>query len=259
MMTGQGWKKRSAVLGLLLLAAAAAQDTAVEEVSLRVLTLGNRAPFTQVVRDGVRHEVDAPEGSLPPREVAVGIVVPDEAATQPEEKLLKLRLGEVSGPVRIPRPDPPAVTLRDQEAGKLWLKQGLAAGKSTLLLVWRSGKSWDDTRSLALDDSSAAVPPGTARVVNVAPVEVKMIWGEQRYRLLPGKSVVLRFPAGSKTIPLEILYTDAAGTLRPCLSTTAEADPAKRNQWFVYRADRPDARTPVQVLPFAEARTGVSP
>jgi hypothetical protein len=60
-------------------------------------------------------------------------------------------------------------------------------------------------------------------------------------------------------VPLEILYTDAAGTLRPCLSTTAEADPALRRQWFVYRADRADARTPVQVLPLAEARTGVSP
>ena len=72
-------------------------------------------------------------------------------------------------------------------------------------------------------------------------------------------SVVLRYPAGPTAVPMEPLFTDAAGTLRPCLSTTAEADPAKRNQWFVYRADRADARTPVQVLPFAEARTGVSP
>ena len=73
---------------------AGAQETAVEEVSLRVLPLGNRAPFTQVIRDGARHEVDPPEGSLPPREVAVGIVVPDDAKTKPEEKLMRLRLGE---------------------------------------------------------------------------------------------------------------------------------------------------------------------
>jgi hypothetical protein len=223
-------------------------------VSLRVLPLGNRAPFTQVIRDGVRQEVDPPEGSLPPREVAVGIVVPDDAKTKPEEKVMRLRLGEASGAIRIPRPDPAAVALKDQEKGKLWLKQGLAAGKSTLLVVWRSGKTWEENRSLALDDSPDALPPGTARVVNVAAVEVKMIWGAQRYRLLPGKSIVVRYPEGGKAVPMEILYTDPSGVLRPCLSTTAEADPSKRRQWFVYRADRADARMPVQVLPLAEAR-----
>lgn len=246
--------KRGAALWIVLAAGAMAQDPAVEEVSLRVLPLGNRAPFTQVIRDGVRQEVDPPEGSLPPREVTVGIVVPDDAKTKPEEKVMRLRLGEASGSVRIPRPDPAAVALKDQETGKLWLKQGLAAGKSTLLVVWRAGKNWDDTRSLALDDSPESLPPGSARVVNVAPVEVKMIWGAQRLRLLPGKSVVLRYPDGGKAVPLEILYADKSGTLRPCLSTTVEADPSKRRQWFVYRADRTDARTPVQVQPLAEAR-----
>ena len=254
MMMRPGGMKRSAALWTALVAGAVAQDPAVEEVTLRVLPLGNRAPFTQVVRDGVRHEVDPPEGSLPPREVAVGIVAPDEAEKKTEEKVMRLRLGEASGSIRIPRPDPAAVALKDQEKDKLWLKQGLAAGNSTLLVVWRSGKTWDDTRSLALDDSPEALPPGTARVVNVAPVEVKMIWGSQRYRLPPGKSVVLRYPDGEKAVPLEILYTDPSGGLRPCLSTTAEADPSKRRQWFVFRADRADARMPVQVLPLAEAR-----
>lgn len=245
---------RAAALLLGSVSFAAAQEMAVEEVTLRVLPLGNRAPFTQVIRDGARHEVDPPEGSLPPREVAVGVVVPDDAKTKPEEKLMRLRLGEVSGAIRMPRPDPAAVALKDQEKGKLWLKQGLAASKSTLLVVWRSGKTWEENRSLALDDSPEAVPAGAARVVNVAPVEVKMIWGQQRYRLLPGKSVVLRFPDGSKGVPLEILYTDKNGELRPCLNTTAEADPAKRRQWFVHRADRADARTPIQVLPWSENR-----
>ena len=148
----------------------------------------------------------------------------------------------------------PAITLRDAGTKRVWLKQGLAAAKSTLLVVWRAGKNWDETRSLALDDSSEAVPRGTCRVVNVAAAEVKLIWGSERYRLLPGKNVVLRFPEGAKGVPLEILYTDASGALRPCLSTTAEQDPGNRREWFVYRADRADARMPVQVLPWSEAR-----
>lgn len=241
-------------LWLAMIAVASGEQAAEEKIALRVLTLGNRAPFTQEVRDGVRHEVDPPEGSLPPREVTLGIASPADAATEPGAEQLNLRLGEVSTALSMPRPDPPVVTLRDRETNRIWLKQGLAAAQSTLLIVWRSGKTWDQTRCLALDDSPEAVPHGSCRVVNVAAVEVKLIWGTQRYRLLPGRNLVLRFPEASKDVPLEILYPDAAGTLRPCLSTTAEADPANRRQWFVFRADRADARTPVQVLPLSEAR-----
>jgi hypothetical protein len=36
--------------------------------------------------------------------------------------------------------------------------------------------------------------------------------------------------------------------------TTAEAETSSRRQWFVFKADRTDARTPVQVLPLNEPR-----
>lgn len=221
---------------------------------MRVLPLGNRAPFIQEVRGNLRQEVDPPEGSLPPREIVVGIPAPEGEEKKPEEKRMNLRLGEVSEAVAMPKVDPLSVTLRDAEASKVWLKQSLPATKATLLVVWRTGNTWADNRCLALDDSSEAIPRGATRVVNVAPVEVKMIWGEQRYRLPAGKSAVLRFPDGAKTVPLQILYTDTDNKLKPCLSTTAEADTSSRRQWFVYKADRTDARTPVQVLPLNEPR-----
>jgi hypothetical protein len=249
------WKKSigRVAASVAMFGLAAAQQPP-EEVTVRVLTLGNRAPFVQEVRDGMRQEVDPPEGSLPPREVTVGIPAPENAATKPEEKIMNLRLGEVSNPVTMPKVDPPTVTLRDAAANKVWFKQGLAAAKSTLLVVWRTGKTWEETRCLALDDSADAIPRGAARVVNVAPVEVKMIWGEQRYCLAAGKSAVLRFPEGAKSLPLQIFYTDTGDKLKPCLSTTAEPDTSSRRQWFVFKADRADARTPVQVLPLSEPR-----
>jgi hypothetical protein len=222
------------------------------EIALRVLPLGNRAPFLQEVRGGVRQELDPPEGSLPPRELAVGLPAPE--GETPQEKTLRLRLGELSEAVTLPRVDPPVATLRDVAVNQVWLKQQLPAAGSTLLVVWRTGKTWEETRCLALDDSAEAIPRGSARVVNVAPVEVKMIWGQERYRLPAGKSAVLRFPDGAKSVPLQILYTDASNKLTPCLSTTAEADTGSRRQWFVFKADRPDARTPVQVLPLNEPR-----
>ena len=233
---------------------ASAQQQQAEQVTVRVLTLGNRAPFIQEVRGNLRQEVDPPEGSLPPREIVVGIPVPKGEEKKPEEKRMHLRLGEVSEAVSMTKVDPLVVTMRDAEASKVWLKQTLPATKATLLVVWRSGNTWDDNRCLPLDDSSEAIPRGATRVVNVAPVEVKMIWGEQRYRLPAGKSAVLRFPDGVKSVPMQILYTDTDNKLKPCLSTTAEADSSSRRQWFVFKADRGDARTPVQVLPLNEPR-----
>ena len=63
---------------------------------MRVLPLGTRAPFIQEVRGNLRQEVDPPEGSLPPREIVVGIPAPEGAEKKPEEKRMHLRLGEVS-------------------------------------------------------------------------------------------------------------------------------------------------------------------
>lgn len=241
------------VVTTVAMAAAAFGQNAAEEVSLRVLTLGNRAPFVQEVRGGMRQEVDPPEGSLPPRKVSVGIVSPDPEVEATDDKSLTLRLGEVSTPLKFKNPESPVVRLRDDDAGRLWLKQGLSKAKATMLIVWRVGKTWEETRSLAIDDSTSALPAGACRVVNVAPVEVKMIWGAQRYRLPSGKSVVLKIPDSSASVPLQIFYTDSSKKLKPCLSTTVEKSSSSRRQWFVYRADRSDARTPIQVLPYSEA------
>jgi hypothetical protein len=246
--------RAAAVLGAVVsVVPSAAQEPAAEELSLRVLPLGNRAPFTQVVRDGVRHETDPPEGSLPPRELSVGLE-PREGAEERGEKVMRLRLGEISPELRLPPADPPAVVMRDVEKDRVWLKRGLAGSNATLLVVWRTGKTWDEVRSIALDDSAAAIPAGSARVVNAAPAEVGVVWGKQRFRLPAGRSMLLRYPEGSRAVPLQILHAGKDGKLRPCLSTTAEADPSKRRQWFVFRSDRADARSPFQVLPVAEPR-----
>lgn len=242
----------AAAFALMLVVPGVGQEPVAEEISLRVLPLGNRAPFTQVIRDGVRHEVDPPEGSLPPRELAAGIVLPDPDA-KPEEMPVRLRLGELSGEIRLPAAAS-EVVLRDVEKSRVWLKRKLGGSRSATLVVWRTGKTWDEVGSIALDDSQEGFPAGSARVVNVAPVEIGIVWGKQRCRLPAGKSVVLRYPEGTRTVPLQILYAGKDSQLRPCLSTTAEADPSKRRQWFVYRSDRADARTPLQVLPVAEPR-----
>ncbi|MEK7953467.1 hypothetical protein [Luteolibacter soli] len=249
------WKKSigQVATSIAMLGLASAQQP-VEQVTVRVLPLGNRPPFVQEVRGNMRQEIDAPEGSLPPGEISVGIPAP-EGEEKKADKLMHLRLGEVSEAVAMPKIDPPTVTLRDPAANKIWLKQTLGTTKSTLLVVWRPGDKWNEPRCLPLDDSTEAIPRDGIRVVNVAPVEMKMIWGEQRLRLLPGKAIVLRFPEGSKTAPFQILFTDTDNKLKPCLNTTAELDTGSRRQWFVFKDDRTATRMPVQVVPLSEPRT----
>jgi len=54
----------------------------------------------------MRQEIDAPEGSLPPGEISVGIPSP-EGEEKKADKLMHLRLGEVSEAVAMPKIDPP--------------------------------------------------------------------------------------------------------------------------------------------------------
>ncbi len=247
-----------ALLAALLAGIAGAQEKPVETHALRLLPLGNRAPFRQEIRDGVRHEIDPPEGSLPPREVSAGAAAGDGEPSADSGEGARLRLGEASAVIPIPMtgdpPTLPPVVIRDKEANRIWLKPRLAGGPASMVLVWRSGKTWSQVRSLALDDSPAAVPQGSCRVVNVAATEVGVVWGKQRYRLLPGKSMLLRFAVDRPREQLGILYPDAKGALVPAISTTVDAEARTRRQFFVYRADRAEARRPIQVLQLADDR-----
>ncbi len=224
---------------------------------LRVLTVGNRAPFQQVVRDGVRYEVDPPEGSLPPRRVAVGAAGAEMEGDQAED-VVTLRLGEISAPVTIPASgdsadSPPMVVLRDGDSGGLWLKAPLLPDPRTLLVVWRVGKEWSQVKFLPLAESSQALPKDSTRVINVTPGDVGVTWAGEKILLKAGKHVRLDFPTGAEAGHLLIQYA-AGGKPVTAIDTMVENSPGTLRQWIVFKADRPDARQPVQVLPLAEPR-----
>ncbi|MEM9237940.1 MAG: hypothetical protein AAGB14_14295, partial [Verrucomicrobiota bacterium] len=44
---------------------------------MRLLTVGERPPFRQEIRDGVRYELPPPPGSLPPVELEVSVPTKD--------------------------------------------------------------------------------------------------------------------------------------------------------------------------------------
>lgn len=217
---------------------------------MRILAVGNRAPFRQELRGGVRHEVDPPEGSLPPAEVHV--FAPSSGEESPKSEV-RLRLGEVSPPLRFPVPESGRIRLRDS-GNQTWLEPAVSPEGATLVIAWRTGPKWNQVVSLSLDDSAAAIPEGACRVVNASHIEIGVALGSSRYRLPPGKSCVLALPAESSAAMMEILHAAPGGALKAAFSTTVSRDPAIRRQWIVHRSDQPGARRPIGITPVFEPR-----
>ncbi|MFC7337820.1 hypothetical protein ACFQY0_11575 [Haloferula chungangensis] len=255
--------KRESLLGsvarcgaamIISVSAMAAEKTSTPH-QLRILAVGSRAPFKQELRDGVRYEIDPPAGSLPPREIQVGVVDSEGEPGDVGDQALRLRLGEPSSPVAVPAPNDPdrKLILRDDESGLVWLKPALSPGSSTMLLVWRAGKTWSEAKSRAFDDSSTAVPPGNCRVINVSPANIGVTWGDKRIVVRPGKQHLFSFPSGASAgrIRLQYAHGEEFVTL---MDTEVGNDSGMKRQFVVFRSDQADARQPIQVIPLVERR-----
>ena len=68
--------------------------------TLRVWPVGDAPPFMQEVRDGVRHELEPPPGSIPPRRVTVGLA--DQPGQEEQAAELRLMLGRLGEAVPVP-------------------------------------------------------------------------------------------------------------------------------------------------------------
>ena len=214
--------------------------------TLRILPLGDPPPFRQEIRDGVRYEIPAEEGTIPPRNLSISSKPPE--GQEPVKYPLKLRLGYLSEVLSFPLPADRKIDA-DLEAGGSWLKIPLAKGNSTLALVYRGGKDWYEPRVLCVPDDGKA---GDFLFVNVTAKPMGVTWGGEKLKLNPGTSMVRRIPQAAKGVDMSILYPAPEGGLKPCLSTRVEAAPGTRQQFIIYAADGKDKRMPVKVLPLSD-------
>lgn len=222
---------------------ASAQEPAA--ASLRLLALGELPPFRQEIRDGVRRELDPPEGSLPPRILEAGL--PSEAEKDAKAPAFRLQLSTASLPAKV-YPVDGKVTLRDPEKGD-WVKVPCPPGARVMAVLWRPGDSWDKPEVLALPDLKADHNPRTFRFVNVAPRTVGIVFGDKRYQLQAGKDLSLTLPEGARGASVSVLISGPGGQLSPCFSGMAEPRPGSATQFFIHRADGESPRRPVKVTP----------
>lgn len=233
----------------LLLAGAAFSQEEASKHTLRILPLGDPPPFRQEVRGGVRYEIPAPEGTVPPREIVLSMKQPE--GEEKKEWPLRLRLGTITPELAVPMPQDGTITVKTA-AGAPWLNIPLSKSTATLALVWRGGKSWNEAaRVIAIPDDAKE---GDFRFVNVTAKPMAVTWGELKLKLNPATTMVQRMPEGAKALPLTIQYPAPEGGLKPCFSTQIERMPGTRQQFVIYAADGEKPKLPVKVLPLSESR-----
>ncbi|WP_035610749.1 hypothetical protein [Haloferula sp. BvORR071] len=240
--------KSRAILLLLSLSSSllCAQEQTAPRHTLRVLPLGDPPPFLQEVRNGVRYELPAPEGSVPPRDLQLA------ATMEGKEPLkLRLRLGSASTPLTFPLPETKVIEVRN--GSSTWLKIPLSTSEASLALIWRGGPDWSKAGVMTIGDG-ATDRQGDCRFVNLTAKPMGLVWGKQRLKLEPRTKLLSSIPAGTEEQELSILYSDAQGNLRPCLATKVTPKADKLQQFIIYASDEKDPRTPVKVLPLEEPR-----
>lgn len=236
-----------AAASLLFTAVAFAQEPAAQH-SLRILPLGDPPPFRQEVKAGVRYEIPAPEGTVPPREIMVASKIATEET--PKEFPLRLRLGTATPPLMVPSPQDGKLAVKTA-AGAPWVSIPLSQSSSTLALVWRTGKSWNEAaRVFALPDDTKE---GEFRFINLTAKPMAVTWGDLKLKLNPATTMIQRIPDGKKAVPLTIQYPAPEGGLKPCFSTQVEKAPGTRQQFVIYVADGEKPKLPVKVLPLSDS------
>ncbi|MEO7098504.1 MAG: hypothetical protein ABI162_04020 [Luteolibacter sp.] len=221
----------------------AAEIPKAPERHVRFLAVGEMPPFRQEIHDGVRYELEPPEGSIPPREVMLGF-------GEEKAETTTLRLGQISGPLKVPEGAGP-LTLRraiDQKDSAPWLQLTRPEDDDFLVLLWRASAkgTWNEAKFFVLPDGPITAPAGSVRVVNLAPVEVKIVFGNENLILGAGKSFQRLMHANAE-LPFQILMTDVSGTLRTLHSGDILQNQGERSLVLVYRADGESPRRPVKV------------
>jgi len=212
---------------------------------------GCRGAVKQEIRDGVRYEIPAPDGTIPPRAVKLPALSEDGTPGQGEGASIKVRLGQTTSPIKFTRPKTGRLGILSDKGAK-WLDIPLQQCGASLALIWRGGKDWSEPRAIVVPDDAAARAEGTVSFANLTAAPMAIVIGTEKIRLNPGKTFERKITPGGAALPLEISYPLQSGELRNCLSSSLEFNRGSFHRLIIYAADGSDPRMPVKVLQLQE-------
>lgn len=213
---------------------------------IRFLAIGDMPPFRQEIRDGVRYELEAEPGTVPPRMIEIPLG---------EEKKLEttLSLGAFSPAISIP-PAAGSLTLRKKQTDSAvdWHKLTLPEKGDWLVVLWRDPQknTWEAARSAVIADDLLTFPAGSVRLLNALPTTARFTFAEQTLDLKAGGVKVL--PLTQATTPVQIAALDAEQNWRVVYQSAITQNPGERGNVILYRADGVSPRNPVKVLNLRE-------
>jgi hypothetical protein len=215
---------------------------------LRMLPVGDAPPFRQVIRNGVREEIAAEPGTIPPPQV--------EVASAENRVGARLELGRVTAPV-LAVAGPVGIFQAGGGGGNQpWQKITMPASPAALAFLWRppGAESWDEARSFILPDDLQTFRSGQVRIVNVAPFPVAVGWRDETIGLLPGRHV-LRGPGGGgalQDVPVAVSLKVDGQSWRQVFASSVSLNPGERCNIVIYRADGIEPRRPGKVMVLRE-------
>lgn len=220
---------------------------------LRLLAVGNPPPFKQEIREGVRYEIPAPDGTIPPRTLKLPALSEDGTPGEGEGEgaSIKIRLGQTTSPITFTTPKSGRLGIKSDKGAK-WLDIPLQQCGASLALIWRGGKDWHEPRAIVVPDDAAARAEGTVAFANLTAAPMAIVIGTEKIRLNPGKTFERKITPGGTALPLEISYPLQSGELRNCHSSSLEFNRGSFHRIIIYAADGSDPRMPVKVLQLQE-------
>ncbi len=220
-----------------------AQDKAAPR-KLRLMAVGDPPPFQQEYRDGVRHEREAPAGSIPPRQVELSA---GAEGGQP----VKLALGETTGTVDIPG-EATQVSLR--VGGQVWHAVNLPEGGDYLAILLRdpASKKWDKARSILVPEGAGKFDDGDVRFISLTAVPLRFqITGSAAFEVPPGKTVTRKIGA-VPGVETAAQYRDPAKGWKKLWSSALVQNRGERTTVLVYAADGVKPRQPLKLVALRE-------
>ena len=213
---------------------------------LRFLAVGDMPPFRQEIRDGVRYELEAEPGTIPPRQLYLPLG---------EEKALEttLSLGAFSNSLTIPQgPVPLTLQTKSAETFTDWHKCTLPESGDSLIILWRDPekKTWDAARSFTVPDGIITFPAGTVRLINCLPTTSRFVFADRSIDVKAAGVLILPLP--SSTTPVQISVLDAEQNWHIIYQSAITQGPGERGNVILYKADGVTPRSPVKVLNLRE-------
>lgn len=211
---------------------------------MRLLTVGEMPPFRQEIRDGVRYQLPAPPGSLPPTEVDVRI--PSADGKEKKGESIRLRIGNISAPVKVPA-GKGALVMRVAESaseGKPWLRLERPESGDFIVVMWRGQRnnSWDEPSAFVMPTN---LGEGQASLINVAPGNIAVVYGGERLALRPLSPLTRPLDPG-RPLGLQVGLAKA-DTLQRLISRSIEQPPGHSSIVVFFRNDGEKPRSPLGV------------